>query len=391
MKSFYLYNKGTCTRLKLFGEEVKNLLIENDWREKSLDEADLILFNSCSFIRKKEQEFLYLIRKANKKKKKGQKLAVFGCLPKTAKEKILQISEEIQTHGRDIEEIAKSLNLKKVKYKISHSYKKDDESFWQKFTLKINDLFLHDGSIIFRLKKDQIYHLRISEGCLGKCTYCTERLTTKFKSEKICDVIWKYLEGYRTGYRLFSINSDDTAAFGLDRKENIYDLMSALLEFQYQSFFAIAEFNPRGLIDKRIYKILSSKKIFYITVPIQSGSQKILDMMKRPYQIEKVENALKKIKKINRKLKINTHIIVGFPGETEEDFQKTLRIIRSRIFNRVKIFSYSDHQKTESYHLPNKINGATKLSRAIRLKFAILHSSIKNRSLSDFLLNIRTI
>jgi len=391
MKSFYLYNKGTCTRLKLFGEEVKNLLIENDWRERSSDQADLILFNSCSFIRKKEQEFLYLIGKANKKKKKGQKLAVFGCLPKTAKEKILQISEEIQTHGRDIEEIAKSLNLKKVKYKISHSYKKDDESFWQKFTLKINDLFLHDGSIIFRLKKDQIYHLRISEGCLGKCTYCTERLTTKFKSEKICDVIWKYLEGYRTGYRLFSINSDDTAAFGLDRKENIYDLMSALLEFQYQSFFAIAEFNPRGLIDKRIYKILSSKKIFYITIPIQSGSQKILDMMKRPYQIKKVENALKKIKKINHKLKINTHIIVGFPGETEEDFQRTLRIIRSSIFNRVKIFSYSDHQKTESYHLPNKINGATKLSRAIRLKFAILHSSIKNRSLSDFLLNIRTI
>ena len=199
MKSFYLYNKGTCTRLKLFGEEVKNLLIENDWREKSLDEADLILFNSCSFIRKKEQEFLYLIRKANKKKKREQKLAVFGCLPKTAKEKILQISEEIQTYGRDIEGIAKSLKLKKVKYKISHSYKKDDESFWQKFTLKINDLFLHDDSIIFRLKKDQIYHLRISEGCLGKCTYCTEKLTTKFKSEKICDVIWKYLEGYRTG------------------------------------------------------------------------------------------------------------------------------------------------------------------------------------------------
>lgn len=126
-------------------------------------------------------------------------------------------------------------------------------------------------------------------------------------------------------------------------------------------------------------------------MPIQSGSQKVLDMMKRPYQIEKVENALKKIKKINPKLKINTHIIVGFPGETEEDFQKTLRIIRSRIFNRVKIFSYSDHPKTESYHLPNKINGTTKLSRVIRLKFAILHSSIKNRSLSDFLLNIRTI
>lgn len=391
MKKFYLYNKGTCTRLKLFGEEVKNLLQVNGWKESEEKVAKIIFVNSCSFLKKKEREFLGLISRIDKRKKIDQKIAVFGCLPKTAKEEILKIDSEILTFGRDIDEIAKFFKFKNKKYKIAHSYKKDDQTFWQRITLLVNDRFLRDNSIYFRLNKEKIYHLRISEGCLGNCTYCTEKFTTKFRSEKICDVIWKYLEGYKLGYRLFSINSDDTAAFGSDRKESIYSLMSVLLDFKHESVFAIAEFNPRGVLNEKIYRMLANRRIFYITIPIQSGSQKVLNKMRRPYKIDRVITNIKRIKRLNPKLKINTHIIVGFPGESERDFAKSLKLIKSGIFNRVKIFSYSDNPKAESYNFPGKISKFQKLLRSIRLKYAILSSSIRRRSLSDFLLNIKTI
>src|SRR5699024_124148 len=114
------------------------------------------------------------------------------------------------------------------------------------------------------------------------------------------------------------------------------------------------EFNPQGL-SKTVMECLTDKKFLYITIPIQSGSQKILNKMQRPYQIKDVMRKVKNIKENNPDLMINTHIIVGFPGETDEDFNETIKVLKTGLFDRVKVFKYSQQPGTKAASFPDQI------------------------------------
>ena len=149
----------------------------------------------------------------------------------------------------------------------------------------------------------------------------------------------------------------------------------------------ITEFNPQGLTDK-VINLLSSKKIIFITIPIQSGSQKILNKMKRPYKISPVIKKLKEIKKLNPSLKINTHLIVGFPGESKNDFNKTIALSKTGLFDRVKIFEYNDRPGTEASLMKRKISFNEKIKRKKYLKLKFILSDLKHFSLSNILMEI---
>lgn len=388
--NFYLYNQGTCTRLKLVGEELKELLIKNGWQNVSKDQSEIIFINSCSFLKTKEDEFLKLISKINSVKKENQKIAVFGCLPAVSAKKITDISANILLFNRNLKGVSDYFNLKSKLITINFT-NNDKLKFRQKLILKINDIFLKDDGIKFRLKKDQIYHLKISDGCRGNCSYCSEKFTTEFKSRKIAQILESFKKGLAAGYKLFALNSDDTSTFGWDNGENVYQLLEKMISIRGDFKIAISEFNPRGLFDPRIKKILQSDKIIYITIPIQSGSQKILNLMRRPYQIDDVKRKILEIKKNNKKLKINTHIIVGFPGETENDFRQTLNLFDWRIIDRVKIFAYSDRPGTEASKMSKKVSAKDVKIRVSRLQRKILMANMAQLSLSNWLLNLKTL
>ena len=102
---FYLFNENVCIRLKLFGEDLKNLLSSNGWKETTLQDADYIFINSCSFLNSKESFFLKKIQELDSKTDKN--ICVFGCLPQTSSEKILTINSKILLFNRDINLISK--------------------------------------------------------------------------------------------------------------------------------------------------------------------------------------------------------------------------------------------------------------------------------------------
>ncbi len=386
---FHLINNGICTRLKLVGEELSELLIKNDWQKTDLLSSKIIFINSCSFLKKKEDEFLLLIKKILSEKNQSQKIAIFGCLPSTSADKIKVISSEIKQFSRDLSEIAKYFNLNSSDVKVNFT-NNDKLTFREKIILTLNTLFLKDESIKYRLKKDEIFHLKISDGCKGNCSYCSEKFTTKHRSRKTAEIIIDFEKGLKSGYKLFALNSDDTSAFGVDNGESIYDLLSKMTRYGGDYKIAVPEFNPRGLFENRVIELLSLEKIIYITIPIQSGSNRILKLMQRPYEINSIIRKIRELKNLNPKLKINTHIIVGFPGETDADFNQTLKIISTGLFDRVKIFAYSDRPRTEASKMKYKISSNVINKREKILKRRILLANLCSKSLANFLLNTKT-
>ena len=363
---------------------------KNNWRIYSSEQAEIIFVNSCSFIKKKEEEFLRLLSKKFSEKKDFQKLAVFGCLPATSTEKIAQISPEIIQFNRDLSKITEYFGLKS--YSMSVNFTNNERlSSRESAILFINKYFLRDPGIKYRLKKDEIFHLKISDGCQGECSYCSERFTTLFKSRRIAEVMRAFNKGIGAGYRLFVLNADDTAAFGADNSEDITQLLAGILSSSISFHLAISEFNPRGLFIDGISQLLSDPRIIYITVPIQSGSDDILKKMKRPYQIAPVMDKIIDLKRLNPKLKINTHIIVGFPGESDEDFQQTANMIRFGLFDRIKVFEYSDRPGTEASRLVQKTPPVIIRKRRNIIFRRMLISNIKQRSISNILLNSKTL
>jgi MiaB/RimO family radical SAM methylthiotransferase len=382
--NFYIINKRTCTRVKLFGEDLRKLLIVNGWKQVSLRQAEWIFINSCSFLKSQENYFISLIKQVYGGKSQNQKIIVFGCLPKTNSEAIKRISSLL--FSRNLKEIQNYFKLKK--YKIEPEFVTDaDLNFSRKIIYWFNKLFLKNVQIAHRLMKRDIFHIRISSGCMGKCSYCSERFTTVLSSRTTMEIITSFKKGLSLGFKHFALNSDDSSSFGKDKGENIYNLLGKLIKLPEDFDIAISEFNPKGLFDRRLITLLSSSKISYITIPIQSASSRILKLMRRPYQISRVIKKIEVIRKNNSKLKINTHIIVGFPGETLRDFEKTKELVKKGLFDRIKVFKYSDRPSTEASLMAGKISEEEKKKRAGVLNRLIIRDSIKKRSISNLILN----
>ena len=228
--------------------------------------------------------------------------------------------------------------------------------------------------------------MQISSGCRGRCTYCSEKFTTRLKSRPLEEVKEAIFDGISRGYTLFGLNSDDASAYGKDIGSSLDELLEEVIKIREDVYFSIPEFNPNGLSD-RVIECLKNKKFLYITVPIQSGSQRILDLMERPYKIDEVIKKIKRVKKNNKKIKINTHVIVGFPGESEEDFLKTKEILSSGLFDRVKVFMYNERPNTKAALMDEKVSKSEKIRRREELLQVMKKQNIKHFSMTNLILN----
>ena len=382
----YVENNNTCTRVKLYGMDVINLFKVNGCiLVNSINNADYIIINTCSFLNSKAKYFLDKVKKIYNNKKDNQKIVIIGCLGGSNKEDILNISKDIIIFKRDIIEIKEYFKLNKIPKTISTSVK-DKLTLKKEILYLFNKFILKSKHIEYRLKRDKVCYLQISTGCRGKCSYCSEKYITKLKSRPINEIIDAIYDGIKRGYKLFGLNSDDASCYGKDIGSSLEELLSEVCKINEDIHFSIPEFNPQGLTDN-VVELLKDKKFLYITCPIQSGSNKILKSMKRPYTIDYALKQLKKVKENNKNIMINTHVIVGFPGESEFEFNKTVNVLESGLFDRVKVFMYNERPNTEAVIFNDKISEEEKIRRKEILLDVIKKNNIKKKSLTNIILN----
>lgn len=385
-----------CSRRCLETEMIIDYLKLNNYSlTKNISEADLIYISSCAFSNETENASILSIIKILRTRKTKSKVVVGGCLPKINNKRLQKLGNFKTISPRTIDKLDKIINCK-IKFRNV-----DEANILQedKSSIKFSDLlrlyvdkcdfttilrglmshFAYSFNDFFNYRKkhfldSQLYSIKISEGCLGDCSYCCIKFAIgKLKSKPIKRIIEEFETGLRHGYKNFKLSSEDAGCYGIDINTNIAELLRKIFDHEGDYTIILHNISPNALI-KYFDSLLdivkkNHKKIKYVHIPIQSGSDKILKIMRRPYKIRQVEKCLLDLKKSVNGVKFTTHMIVGFPGESKEEFEKTLELIKKVKFHGIGIFTYSDRAGTEATKMKNKIPERIKLWRKLKLMY----------------------
>jgi tRNA-2-methylthio-N6-dimethylallyladenosine synthase len=348
-QKIYIEHMG-CPRRGLDASKFENYFSANGLAlTKSPKNADYILFVTCAFRKIEEDYAISRIRQLCRYK---AELIVGGCLKGVNEARLYKNFEGFAFTTFNNERIDELFHNFKVKFndipESDFPYPKSKiRAFMQYFfAIRLDFSYFKRLKICWERRASGRYrYLRIGWGCQEPhCTYCLIwRAVGKLKSKPIETCLQEFRGILENGYKNIILAADNLGVYGLDINLTLPDLLNRLLEIDGDYNIHLEEFHPFWLIQylDRLMPLLLRDKIKSIICPIQSGNDRILKSMNRRHNKFQLEEALVKIKKTYPKLKLSTTIIVGFPSESEAEFEETLKFIREINFELVYIFGYS--------------------------------------------------
>ncbi len=369
---------------------VRHFLLVNGWGETDDPKtADLAILFTCAFCESKVTDMVNEIVRLQAQMKSGAELMVGSCLPKTDKVRMEQVfkgrtltptdftaldvlpgvtvkfEEMPPIYGKDavclskefsLVEPEKTAPLRDSVVKTFRSLKTHGSlETTKKIAVSLRRRFQAKGKIIF-----------LSAGCLRKCSYCAIRFATgPLRSRPLHIIREEILDGLKSGCRRFELYADSIGDYGLDIGTDLGSVFDELLGLRNKRFsVGIYDLHPVTFIKyyDKILELCSAGKVHYLYVPLQSGSERILRLMKRPCKVLELREKLLKIKHF-KKVFLQTSVIVGFPTETEEEFEETLAFLKAVDFDDGYIHCYTDMPGTESSKMSGKIDKETMFGR----------------------------
>ena len=355
--------------------------IQRDFEERGyevvpFDEyADVYVINTCSVTNQSDQKSRKIIRSCTKKNKDAIVIAM-GCYTQIKYEEASKIDGvKIVIGNKHKNEVVNLLEeyLKNNKQIVKIS-KLNQEKFEE---ISINKFENHTRAFV-----------KIQDGCNNFCSYCIIPYTRGNIRSKDKDIILQEInELAKNGYKEVVLTGIHTGHYGYDLKNyDFSDLLLDLEKIEGLERIRISSVEINELNDKFLEVLKNSKKIVdHIHIPIQSGSNKILKLMNRKYDLEFFESKIKEIRKIRPEVAITTDVIVGFPGETEEDFKDTYNTIKRVDFAELHVFPYSIRKGTKAAEMTDQIDGNTKKERVRKL--IELSHELKNEYYTKFIGN----
>lgn len=220
--------------------------------------------------------------------------------------------------------------------------------------------------------------LKVQDGCDYSCTYCTIPMARgKSRNQPVSSCVKDATKIAEKGIKEIVLTGVNIGDFGKSTGEAFYDLLQALVKINGIERYRISSIEPNLLTDDIIKLVAENKKLMpHFHIPLQSGSERILGKMRRRYTRDVFESAVIKIRKLMPLAGIGADVIVGFPGETEEDFMVTYEFLRSLDLSYLHVFSYSERKGTPADVLPDRIDKST-----IHLRSNKLHSLSKTKKM----------
>ncbi|MES1964340.1 30S ribosomal protein S12 methylthiotransferase RimO [Psychrobacter sp. AH5] len=367
-----------CPKALVDSERIITELSRDGYQVASdYDGADLVVVNTCGFIESAVQESLDAIGEAISK---NGKVIVTGCLGKEA-EKIRAMHPAVLavTGAHAYDEV-----ITAVAQHVPRPYKEKDKDYNPKIDL------INEAGI--KLTPSHYAYLKISEGCNHRCTFCIiPSLRGDLVSRPIDNVMNEALALKNAGVKELLIISQDTSAYGLDLKyktsfwngmpikSKFYDMCQALN--QLGIWVRLHYVYPYPHVDKVVELMSEGRLLPYLDIPFQHASPSILKAMKRPAHSENTLARIKAWRAICPDIVIRSTFVVGFPGETEEDFQCLLDWLVEARLDRVGAFTYSEVEGAVANDLPNPVPEAVKQERYER--FMALQQQISAQKLQE--------
>lgn len=296
-----------CAHNQRDSENICGILVEGKFElVDSVDSADIVVVNSCGVKAKTQNRVASFVNSIPE----GKRVFVGGCLPRMVNVRSLCPRVEAVFDPNTI------LSLPKV---IDEA--KDVRS----------DVKEHRLNAPIRRKSGDTAIIPISQGCLGDCTYCSVRFARgPLKSYPADDIVREVQSAVADGCSRINLTAQDTGCWGVDIGSSLPALLKEVVAVEGDFVIRVGMMNPdfaKGYVDELVEIFKSDKILKFLHIPVQSGSDKVLKEMHRKYTISDFEGIVSVFRKEIPGICISTDIIVGYPSETEEDFQETVKML----------------------------------------------------------------
>ena len=346
--------------------------VKNGFEKVKFDSvADFYVINTCSVTENADKEAKKLIRKA-KRNSPGSKIAVIGCFAQLQPNSIAKLNGvDIVLGANDKFDLIKYFNETDIEMSTKIVRSDIDEV----------NFFKPSYSMDERTRS----YLKVQDGCDYTCSFCTIPLARgKSRSGTISDTIKAAKDIAKSGNKEIVLTGVNIGDFGKGNNESFIDLIKELDSINEINRIRISSIEPNLLTDEIIEFCNLSKKLMpHFHIPLQSGSDKILKAMRRRYDKKVYQNRIKKIKDINQDTCIGVDVIVGFPGESEEEFLETYNFLIELDITYLHVFSYSERADTNAIKLDEKVSKSDKSKRSKMLH--ILSEKKKNIFYNNFI------
>ena len=325
------------------------------------EEADIILVNTCGFIESAKQESIDTILDLAQLKENGnlKLLIVTGCLAQ-------RYAKELQAEIPEIDAIVGTGSYQQIDEIIANLEKENN-------IVSLNDIeFAYNEDLPrYVTTPEYMAYLKIGEGCDNHCTYCIiPKLRGRYRSRKMEDIIKEAKDLASKGVKELVVIAQDTTKYGLDLygEVKLPQLLEELAQIDGIKWIRIMYSYPESITEELVKVIKKYDNICnYFDMPIQHASNKVLKLMNRHTTKEDIKSKVEMIRKYIPDATLRTAIIVGFPGETDEDFNELVEFAKDMKFDRLGAFAYSREEDTPADKLPNHLDEDVKLQRRDQL------------------------
>jgi ribosomal protein S12 methylthiotransferase len=329
-------------------------------------QADLVIINTCGFIDSARQESMGVVREMIDRKRSGdlKGIVVAGCLAEREREKLLEevpeVDQIVGVFGREeivaiADRIMGNLHEQRTLFRPAPVRAQDDRAR-------------------LRITPRHLAFLKVSEGCDRLCTFCAiPGMRGKHVTKPIEKVLEEAEELAADGVRELNLVAQDMTYYGMDLygEPRLAELLRALDDLEGIDWIRVLYNYPRHFTDELYETLASSRKILpYLDMPIQHINDRMLRAMNRRHDRAETEAIVDRLRNTVPGLVLRTTFIVGFPGETEAEFEELVDFVREKKFERVGAFTYSYEHDTPSARIPGHLSDEVKNERRDRLMTA---------------------
>ena len=336
-------------------EYIIHLLKDAGYVIKDFDDyCDVYIINTCTVTNTSDIKSRKMIRKAIRKNPSACVVAM-GCF--------IEANKEFSLPGLDI--VLGNRDKSKIIDLLDEWFNQQAEirRLYSKLPLEFEDMYINEFPGRTRA------FVKIQDGCENFCSYCIIPFVRgKCRSKKFEEVITEITDLVSHGYQEIVLTGIHTGNYGVDLETNFANLLKAIVEIPGLLRLRISSIEITELTEE-VLEVLrySSIIVDHMHIPLQAGSNHVLSLMNRKYDLNYYFDKITKIREIRPNMAITTDVIVGFPGETEEDFLETIDTCKKIGFTKIHVFPYSERKGTKAMDLPDHVDPSIKKERAQRL------------------------
>lgn len=337
----YFVESYGCTMNFGEGEQLsKKMESLGHTRVDSPDEADIVILNTCTVVDTTEKK---MIHRMGELKQEGKEIIVTGCMAKVQPKRIsIRLPE--------------SMIIPPDQYDL--------------FSGKVESAFgCAPCTETYEFGASAI--LPIAQGCLGNCSYCITRFARGvLKSYQEDELLNEFKSMLDSGVKEILVTAQDTACYGRDMDTDLPTLLRRFLEFEGEYRIRIGMMNPNNLdrILDDLMDVMEDERVYrFLHIPVQSGSNSVLERMRRHYTVDRFMGIVNRLRERYPDISIATDLITGFPGETDRDHEKSIKLIKDLHADTVNITRFSVRPGTDAATMKNQIHGNISKERSTEL------------------------